>query len=233
VIKLNHLIKGHLIYEGLIHSVSIDRFEDLVNRWSISADKFKVLNKNSKIQLVFDDNITEYELESLIRYVNMLGWYVSAYLIGEAGLRWKKFSVADFTKDTVDKKLYSLQLEAKYDLELNGRNFDFLYHSTPSVNDDKINSIGLVPKSRNKIAYHPDRVYFTRTETELDDITERFHSLYPTVKEYSYYQVDIKGAIHDDGTIRLFNDPNTANGIYTLSNIPKQYLSLIKKEQKL
>jgi len=124
----------------------------------------------------------------------------------------------------------SFQVESKFDVEFNKYEFDYLYHTTPSINDEKISKIGLVPKSRSKISYHPERIYFVKNEQDLDAISNQFHKLDSSVKEFSYYKVNIKQSIKNNSGIRLFNDPNFTDGIYTLSNIDKRFIEFIKKE---
>jgi hypothetical protein len=230
MIKLNGLIKDYLLYEGLIHSVSISEFEDYVNRWVISSDKFEIIADNKKIKLNFKKNLNVKELDNLLKFINTLGWFVSAYLVGDNIMKWKKFDKDGFVQNDINKKLYSFQVEAKFDTEFNKYGFDYLYHVTPSINDNKIGEIGLVPKSRNKISYHPERIYFTPDIQDLDAIANQFHKLDSSVTEFSYYEVNIKNATKNNSGIRLFEDPNFKGGIYTLSNIRKQDLKFLRKE---
>jgi len=230
MIKLNGLIKDNLLYEGLIHSVSPAEFDDMIKRWVISNDKFDVLLKNEKIQLNFKDNLNVKELNNLLQFINKLGWFVSAYLVYDIDMKWKSFDRESFILTNINKKLYSFQVESKFDVEFNKYEFDYLYHTTPSINDEKISKIGLVPKSRSKISYHPERIYFVKNEQDLDAISNQFHKLDSSVKEFSYYKVNIKQSIKNNSGIRLFNDPNFTDGIYTLSNIDKRFIEFIKKE---
>jgi len=230
MIKLNHLIKEHLIYEGLIHSVSMERFQELVERWAIVNDKVEIIpRKDNKITLQFTSNPTLKEIDNLLRFINTLGWYISAYFIVGDKMVWKKFVKDDFIQGYSDKTLAAFQAEAKFDLEMPYLEFDILYHISPSVNDEKIQTIGLVPKSLSKISYHPERVYFTRTQDEAKYVAEQFHKRDITVVQFSVYQIDIKAARRNNAQIRLFNDPNFENGIYTLSNIPPEYIKFLEK----
>lgn len=227
MIKLNHLIKDHLIYEGLIHSVSVDKFADIVDKWSISSTKMDIKAAGQKIVVHLEENLTSTELDNFLRLINSLGWFVSVYSVFGGLGKWKKFDRSDFENDCEDHRILAMQLEAKYDREVDPQNFDILYHTTPSVNDAKIKRIGLVPKDRGKISVHPDRIYFAQTKSDLDIINERFHQLNKDVKEYTHYSVDIRAASKNNSTIRLFVDPNFEGGIFTLSNIEAKYLTVI------
>ena len=227
MIKLNHLIKDHLIYEGLIHSVSVDKFADMVDKWSISSTKMDIKVSGQKIVIHLEENLTSTELDNFLRLINSLGWFVSVYSVFGGLGKWKKFDRSDFETDCENRRILAMQLEAKYDREVDPQNFDILYHTTPSVNDEKIKRIGLVPKDRGKISVHPDRIYFAQTKSDLGIINERFHQLNKDVKEYTYYSVDIRAAAKNNATIRLFVDPNFEDGLFTLSNIEAKHLSVI------
>jgi hypothetical protein len=229
MIKLNRLIKEHLIYEGLIHSVSQSTFKDMVERWSGANDKIKIVyrpNNVINIHFIYYD-MDKKEFNILLKLINNLGWFVSAYLEMEQTMKWKKFNQNEFSLPI--KNLSSLQVEAKFDLELTDIEFDILYHTSPSINNEKIKKIGLVPKNQSKISYHPERIYFTRTKEELDTIAYQFHKLNPTIIEFSVFEINIAGAKDNNRSLRLFNDPNFYGGIYTLSNIPPKFITLINK----
>jgi len=227
VIKFTHLIKDHLLYEGLIYSVSIDTFEDMVNRWAIVNDGIKITSNrsNNKIFITFLRTPTPNDADNLLKIINNLGWFVSAYCNGNT-MKWGRVD-----KDTlIDRKnLHSFQIEAKFDLDVSDCGFDILYHITPSVDDNKIQKIGLVPKSLSKVAYHPERIYFTKTPEATEIIAKQFHKLNKDTKHFSIYKVDIKSAIRNNSQLRLFKDPNFVDGIYTLSNIRPKNIEFIRE----
>jgi len=228
VIKLNHLIKEHLIYEGLIHSVSKARFEYLLDRWAVASDKIKIVSKEKNILHLQIIKVLELkEFDNLLQLIDNLGWYISAYLTIENNTKWKRFIKNGFINDL--KKLDVLQLEPKFDLEKTDIRFKVLYHITPSINDKKIQLLGLVPKTLNKISNHPERIYFTRTKDELELLANRFNKLSNNIREFSIYEVDIESAMKHNDQLRLFEDPNFENGIYTLSNIPPRFIKMVDR----
>jgi hypothetical protein len=218
-ILLNKLIPESLIYEGLIFSVSIDSFVDYIKRWAISSDKFRVIEKNGKIQLNFIENLDSgKELDNLIKVINTMGWFISAYLVNSEGnLKWKPFNKEKFKNEQYD--LLSFQVEAKYDVELNVRSIEKLYHISPSIYEKKIQKIGLSPKSLSKISSHPNRIYFTKEEDGVYALIGQFSKLDPNKTGFIVYEIDVKKWIRINRDARLFNDPNFPNGIYTLSNV--------------
>ena len=231
MIALNHLIKEHLIYEGLLHSVSRSKFQDMIERWAIINDKIKLLfikDDNSKIVIIFTRTPELNELDNLLKLTDNLGWYISAVMGGDT-MKWRKFDKEEFVDDRVRHMLHSVQAEAKFDQELGMEDVDILYHVTPSINDIKIQHIGLVPKSLNKISYHPERIYFSKIRETLQWLAIRFNKLNAEIKKFSIYEVDIKAAMRNNSQIRLFRDPNFRDGIYTLSNIHPQFLKFIEK----
>ena len=50
-----------------------------------------------------------------------------------------------------------------------------LYQITPTVNVDKILKIGLVPKSRSKASYHPDRVFLSKSLEDIEELGRMFY----------------------------------------------------------
>ena len=229
MIRFNHEIKPDPIYEGLISAVPIDSFTDYIHRWTLASEKFNVVDKINKIQLVFKQNLTNKELGNLIQFINRLGWFVSAYVIWENGkMVPKKFNSEEFEKNDLNKKLVLFQLESKFDIEVGVSAYNILYHTTPSINDPKIEKIGLVPKTLNKISTHPDRIYFCIQEEDLQQISELINKNNPEFKTFTWYKVDVKRANRHTGNIRFFRDPNFPDALYTLSNIHKDCLTKIK-----
>lgn len=241
MILLNHLIKDHLLYEGLIHSVSRTRFVDMFERWSLTANKFNIVppkGDSSKIVLQTYKNITSKELNNLLQLINNLGWFISSCMVNTdendnsiANVKWKKFEKDDIIKNYIDKNeiVYAFQCEPKFDLDVSDSNLKTVYHITPSINDIKIKRIGLIPKSLKKISYHPERIYFAESIKDLEFIAERFHAKDKKISEYSIYEINLNSAMKDNSQLRLFIDPNFEGGIYTLSNIHPSHLTLIKK----
>jgi len=223
MIKLNSLIKREVVYEGLIHTVESETTADMLNKWSGSGGKFKVAIKPQKITLDFTNNLDEKELKNLLKLINNLGWFISAVLIFRSEVKWEKFNLEKFLKDDIDKRLLSFQLEAKYDIEVNVHDFDTLYHISPSIYKEKILTYGLIPKSKEKIFSHPDRVYFVDNDDDVNILLFQFQKLQEKT-DFTIFEIDFKKCRRNNPSIRLFLDPNFRGAIYTLSNIPPQFI---------
>ena len=230
MIKLNHLIRKDIIYEGLIHTVNIDTTADMLEKWSGSEGKFIIKEKPKKLQINFLHNLDESELKHLLELINNLGWFVSSILVSEPEMKWKKFNYNDFIKNDFNRKWASFQLEPKFDIELNIYDYNIVYHVSPSINKDKILRIGLVPKSKGKMMSHPDRIYLSDNIEDIVSITFQFQKMYPDI-EFSLFEIDFKEVRKNNPSIRLFDDPNFEGGFFTLSNIPPQFISEIEQHE--
>jgi hypothetical protein len=224
MIKLNHLIRKELVYEGLIYTVNLGTTSDMLENWSGSGEKFKIRTTPSKIFLNFTKNLDETEFNHLLRLINNLGWFISAVLISHSSMNWEKFNYTKFIQTEMNTPWVSFQLEAKFDVELNIHDYDILYHVSPSINKNKILRIGLVPKTKSKKMSHPERIYLTDNENDSNVIAFQFHKNNPDIA-LSVSKINFKGVCRDNPSIRLFDDPNFKGGFFTLSNIPPKFIS--------
>lgn len=230
MIKLNNILQDTLLYEGLIYTHDIDTTIHHLERWSISNTKF-IIKKTTlnTIQINFGQQPSDKEIDNLLKWINNLGWFIADYLVNSIPLRRKSFVNQNEFKDDVKKhKLLNILLEAKYDLELNKYELcsKTWYHITPLSNKNKVDKIGLIPKSLSKISNHPERIYLTNSEADAIGVAELFDKLKGT--DFVLYKIDIDGLIKHNNGIRFFKDPNLGSGIYTLSNIPNKFLKFIK-----
>lgn len=90
---------------------------------------------------------------------------------------------------------------------------DIVYHVTSGNNLSKILKYGLVPKSKSKKAFHPDRVYVA---TELSGIQNLVNDEYFDIDNPTLLTIDISD-IKD--SVDFFEDPHFSTGVYTFSNI--------------
>ena len=124
---------------------------------------------------------------------------------------------------------------------------EYLYHLTPSINDKKIQTMGLIPRSRNYRFKYPDRIYL------LSNGDSKFlHNMCATlyqpiflkmmnqvlkkeidrslldkkkIKEYSVYRIDFS-KVED---IKLYRDPNARgfDSYFTMDNIRPEWIEKI------
>jgi len=229
MIKLNGLLQDVKLYEGLIHSVSIDTAIHHLKRWSTSNNKFTTKKTSlNTIHLNFGKQPTEKEIDNLLKWVNNLGWFVADYIVNEIPPTKKKFIGANDLKQSIkNNSLLNISLEAKYDLELSGHELDDLYHISPTKYINKISKIGLVPRTLSKISYHPERIYLTNNIKDAEALADIFTE--DNIEEFTIYKIDVNMLLKSNNGIRFFRDPNLRSGIYTLSNIPPKFLKRIKQ----
>jgi hypothetical protein len=226
MIKLSNILKDVPLYEGLIYTTDIDSSEHYLNRWSIAHNKFIIkISPRNTLHLKFGEQPNNREIDNLLRLINNLGWFVSEYFVNRVPFSRKFVDIESFKKDVKEYTLLSVTLEAKYDLELNKYELTDMYHISPIKNVDKIERIGLVPRSLSKISYHPDRIYMTPTKSDALTVAEL------SVEgdtEFVLYKIDIGKLVKHNNGIRFFRDPNLGSGIYTLSNIPPKFLTKVE-----
>lgn len=123
-----------------------------------------------------------------------------------------------------------------------------LYHVTPSINDEGIQSNGLVPKSTSAkkygrdCAYSSKRIYFVEDKLDVYDIVQILSDFlspkdYDTSQDnikddewwnfFSVYEVNIKSVLENNKQIRLYADRHYDGGLFTLSPIPPQFIKRI------
>ena len=227
MIKLTNILQDTILYEGLIHSQNIDTTADMLKNWSTASNKFKIVKRPSNaIRLEFTETLRRKEVDNLIQFVNNLGWFISAYGMHDFTFKGKKYNYETLITDIERCDLYWIRIEPKYDLELNKYELLDLSHVSPQKYQEKILKIGLVPKGQGKIAYHPERIYLTKNKSDAIFIAGKFAEFHSGL--YDLYQIDIDKLRRKNNGIRFFNDPAFADkGIYTLSNIPPDCITLI------
>ena len=123
----------------------------------------------------------------------------------------------------------------------------YFYHLTPSINDKKIQTMGLIPRSRNYRFKYPDRIYLLSNSNP-----EFLHNMCVTlyqpiylkminlvfrkeikreildkkrIKEYSVYRIDFSKVEN----IKLYRDPNVRgfDSYFTMDNIRPEWIEKI------
>lgn len=232
-IKLKKLIyTDQILSEGLIKSVNIQVLKDNLDRWLLShieKSKSQISKNNKKLLLHFFNKISTEDVNLLEKYINNLGWFISAYLNKKTlPLKWIVYKKEDFLeKINNDFTYFSLQLEAKFDIHVPKENLESLYHITKSTNIPKILKIGLIPKTASKISTHPERIYFAYDISGVELLRKKFQTAHINEK-YTTLRLDIKKMVMDRNIDIIFReDPNFVGGCYTTSNIPPKYLKII------
>jgi hypothetical protein len=204
--------------EGLIKTTNIGKTLNVLEK-KYSSKFIFTRNKNSFYIKTFNTNINTL-LEGIIKDANTLGWFPSFMETEDYTGKWGE----KYFKDGEIK----LRFEAKFDEEVVENIPSILYHITPTQNADKILKIGLVPKSRSKASYHPDRVYLSKSLEDIENLGEMFYQK-TGIKNWTILKIDTD--VIPGGYLRLYTDPNYEQGYYTLNNIPPQAIEKTKDIQ--
>jgi len=203
--------------EGLIKTTNIGKTLNLLEK-KYSSKFIFTRSKNSFYIKTFSTNIDAL-LNVIIKDANTLGWFPSFMETEEYTGQWDK----KYFKEGEIK----LRFEAKFDEEVVENIPSILYHITPTQNVNKILNIGLVPKSRSKASYHPDRVYLSKDLEDIEDLGEMFYQK-TGIKNWTILKIDTN--MVPGGYLRLYTDPNySKEAYYTLNNIPPQAIEKIKE----
>jgi hypothetical protein len=201
--------------EGLIKTTNVGKTLNILEKKYSSKFIFSK-SKNSFSIKTFSTDINTLN-NGIIKDANNLGWFPSYIETEEYTGKWNE----KYFKEGEIK----LRFEAKFDEEIVENIPDILYHITPTQNADKILKIGLVPKSRSKASYHPDRVYLSKDLEDIENLGEMFYQK-TGVKDWSILK--IKTDMIPGDYLKLYTDPNYINGYYTLNNIPPQAIEKVK-----
>lgn len=165
--------------------------------------------------------MTNKGLNSIISRCGVLGYFPSVfnvngeYISGDEKTDIDGFIsiVQNYDIDISDK--FWIQFESWLDQEVTVPKK--LYHVTKTVYVDKIKKRGLYPKAKNKISYHPDRIYVVDNYMVAIDILKQLSSN----SDDSFSIVTI---IPDNDKLILRTDPNYNRGYYTNQNIPSNWI---------
>jgi hypothetical protein len=216
--------------EGLIKTTPIGETIYILKKqfpnWIFQYEKG---DKDFTIEILkLKNGIQSEYFEELLPLLNNLGWFISYVEIYGDNIEVKdKYNEKTVKNAFQNKKIHSIYLEceAKFDQKVN-KIPEFLYHVAPLRSWEKIQKIGLVPKSRSKKAYHPERVYLGKDEKNTSNLASKFYQSEGT-KECVLLKIDTNMVPGD--YLRLYYDPNFKYGYYTLNNIPPQAIEKVKE----
>jgi len=164
----------------------------------------------------------------LLSLVNNYGYYPSKYTIelNNNMTNSFKFKLNEFKYKLKKKNIKSIVItfESKYEDGLYKNTLevpDVLYHVTKTKYLDKISKIGLVPKSKNRLSTHPDRIHFVYDIEEANKLINKF-KLSDKLNNVNEEEYTILEITPDKNNIRLHTDPNMiVDGCFTYDNISK------------
>ena len=203
------------IQEGLIKTTNIGK---TINLLRSSFDfGFEYQRNNNTFEVTFHQ-IDKNTLNKFLKYANNLGWFPSYITTNSYTGKWEQNVFNNF--------LSKVRFEAKFDEEIVEKIPDFLYHIAPAQNIRKILKVGLVPKSRSKASYHPDRVYLGKS---IEGVKKLAPQMYQRTGDKNYTILKINTEMVPGSYLRLYVDPNySREAFYTLNNIPPQAIEKIQ-----
>ena len=95
---------------------------------------------------------------------------------------------------------------------------DILYHVCRTIDKDKIFKSGLIPKSKSKISFHPDRIYLSLDKENCSDLIKQFK----IIEDIDYSIIEINSS--ELKYLKLKRDPNYVDAYYTNQNISYNYI---------
>jgi hypothetical protein len=216
--------------EGLNKTIGLGQSVSIIKR------KFKdaiisIPNKDGNTFIIEIDNPTKKDLEDIKSYVvNNLGWFISRVKI-TVNDRTTLGNWSDKILDIAEKiESINIYFEAKYDYKIDRNKIpEVLYHITPTKYWNKISKIGLIPKSRSKMTYHPERVYLAKNIEDVEKLGPKF---YQYTNERDWTILKINTALIPGEYFQLYQDPNyKPNGYYSMNNIPPIAIEKIKNTE--
>jgi hypothetical protein len=201
--------------EGLIKTTNIGKTLNILEKKYSS--KFNFIKKPFTFTIKTFHTDMDTLKNGIIKDANTLGWFPSFIETEEYTGKWneKYFKEGEI----------QIRFEAKYDEQIVENIPPILYHISPTQNIEKILKIGLVPKSRSKAAYHPDRVYLSKDLKNIEDLGEMFYQK-TGIRDWTILK--IKTDMIPGDYFKLYKDPNFSQGYYTLNNIPPQAIEKTK-----
>lgn len=160
------------------------------------------------------DEINLIKFKSIQAVINRSGYFIARAIDNiENKIYLDNFEkLLDFNAITIE-----LIIEAKFDvsIDLELLKNTYFYHLTEESKRNKIFSIGLVPKAKNKLSSHPERIYFETNEFKIPILAAKLNIKNPLVLEINKDEVK---------NLKLYQDPNYSTGIYTMQNIPPNFI---------
>jgi hypothetical protein len=173
--------------------------------------------------------------------VNTHGWFPSyMYLTGIDNLDNKMQFDMDYLLKIQNSgepryryfKKVTIRYESKYDIEFEVPSK--LYHLSIKNNKIDILKRGILPKSKNKISKHLDRIYVCSSIEKCKELIKKMKYHYSNKYPPNILKnMDLEWVIFEISTERiskLYKDPNYNGGFYLIENIPPIYIKVAIEE---
>ena len=236
---INDLLESKTFTHELNKSISI------LIKWLTSYHLKYNIDKNESTQdfqltIYNNENFDQELFEIILTIIENLGYFPSLIMVDDRNLYndYKEYynfkNVITNDKKDIDyvKFLKSLTFDSFEEIYFQFERYkdldavlddipDILYHVCRKDDEEKIRRNGLIPRSKSKISYHPDRIYLT--ENGANSLINQFKKL----DNSDYISLPIYLNNERKHHIQLKTDPNFDDGYYTLTNIPPEWFKII------
>ena len=132
-------------------------------------------------------------------------------------------STSDSFCEGYQRNRYEKNFQEKIDNEIikNGG----LVHVTKSNRVEKILRDGLVPRTEEKLSWHPERIYFSLGPASKWLVLSLKSMLEPFNKHTKFTALKVDPKVIERAS--FYSDPNMPNAVWTTDNIPPQYINVI------
>jgi hypothetical protein len=224
----------NIILEGLTQSINGEKLIQKLESLNISPDD--IYYNDGKINFELKLKYKDIVIPMIKKMETIFGWYLAGYQ--EDFHEPINSNVDEFKNDlsfnleTIesngwdeDDMISKLIFEPKFGEEISSENLpDILYHVTDEKYLNGIKSIGLKPTHKNKISYHPERIYLLKNTDDANGLVDNINF---DIENPILLSIDIS-QIKDK--FKFYVDPNLPiNGIYVLNNIPPNLIKDYKK----
>jgi hypothetical protein len=206
------------LYEGLITSYPLHEVINILFRKKYNV-KGNYNDNTFSLKFLFSEDISKslIEYNKIMQITDTCGYFCSNMKGEDAKAQFiiEKYNTENFKKLINNGlTLINFSFEAKYDILIE-KIPEFLYHLAPTRNISKILKFGLIPKSRSKKAFHPDRIYLVKNPEDLNLLFKSFYEE-TKINEWSILEIDT----HILEYLKIYKDPNfKEKGYYTLNTI--------------
>ena len=208
---------------------------NVTDELSLLKYDFLIKKINNKIHIVLNNINTTQILSFLLDNLNTLlidrhGWFPSKiYVENINGLKnIFKYDENYILDNSIYLKSVEISYEPKFDFEV--EKIDKVYHLTVSQFSKSISKFGLIPKSKNKLSNHLDRIYLCKDVDFCYKLISQMKIHYLNKKNidnsWIIYEID-----SSDLNLKLYKDPNYSGGFYCVENIPPTNIKIYDREK--
>ena len=172
----NNFIKS--IKEGSIITHDIFQAENVIKKYLLKLNlKNNITIKGNNILEVdiIYNNFDKILIDNLLDLFNNLGYFPSLIYIKNKNMSNQYLFKYDTLINDLNKKIINIKfiLESTFDKKIENT-YDSLYHVTRLSYIEKIKENGLVAKSKDKISYHPSRIYLSFDIENCNHLIKKF-----------------------------------------------------------